>query len=63
MEQPFLDGALSVPRAAAVLGVTPITVARWVASGRLPAATLPSGRQAVLVSTLEQILKPGRLES
>jgi excisionase family DNA binding protein len=52
---------LTLPEAAAKLGVGESTVRRWVKAGRLKAIHLPSGRRRVRAAEVEAILASDEL--
>lgn len=51
---------LSLPEAAAFLGVHQATIRRWIQQGRLPASRLPSGNLRIEDSELKKLLTEAR---
>ena len=52
------DPILSIPEAAKLRGVHPVTMNRWLHDGHLPAVAQPGGRLAVRKSTILNSMKP-----
>jgi excisionase family DNA binding protein len=53
------DDLLTVPEAARLLGKTPETVHRWIASGAVPVVRTPAGRKMIRRTDLDFLLDIG----